>query len=67
MRVIEDTYRRSDRETASDVLWLVNEVRQAREALVRILARCQDTDEADVTAREVKYAANEALGIYEPS
>ena len=35
LRVIEDTHRRSDRETAGDVLWLVNEVRQAREALVR--------------------------------
>ena len=65
--MIEDTYRRAERETANDVLWLVNEVSQAREALMRILARCQDADEADATAREVKYAANEALGVYDPS
>jgi hypothetical protein len=48
------------------VLWLVNEVRLHRDALVRILARCQDSDETDAIAREIKFQANEALGLYDP-
>ena len=47
-------------------MWLVHELRRSREALVQILARCQDADEGDATAREIKYQANEALGLYEP-
>ncbi len=64
LREIERTYRSSDRETARDVLWLVNELRTSREALVRILARCQDADDADSATREIKFLANETLGLY---
>jgi hypothetical protein len=67
LREIERAYRHSGRETEADVLWLVHELRRSREALVRILARCQDSDDADATARDVKYEANEALGLYEPT
>jgi hypothetical protein len=67
LRDIERADRNSGRETESDVLWLVHELRGAREALVRILARCQDADESDVVARDVKYQANEALGLYDPN
>ena len=67
LRAIESAYRNAEHETAVDVRWLVNEVRQAREALLRILARCQDADDSNVTAREVTYQANEALGVYDPS
>jgi hypothetical protein len=66
LRELERTYRGSGRETETDVLWLVNEVRRHRDALVRILARCHDADDADATAREIKFQANEALGLYEP-
>jgi hypothetical protein len=66
LRELERIYRGSGRETESDVLWLVHEVRRHREALLRILARCQDADDGDATAREIKYQANEALGLYEP-
>ena len=44
--------------------WLVNELRGTREALVQILARCQDAAESDALAQDVKYRANEALGVY---
>lgn len=65
LREIEAVYRRSGRETEPDVLWLVHELRQSRVALLRILARCQDADESDASAREVKFLANEALRLYE--
>jgi hypothetical protein len=67
LRAIERIYRGSGRETEADVLWLVNELRNGREALLRILARCQDAEESDATARDVKFQANEALGLYDPT
>jgi hypothetical protein len=67
LREMERAYRHSGPETESDVLWLVHELRSSREALLRILARCQDADDSDVLARDVKYHANEALGLYDPS
>ena len=67
LRELERTYRDAKDESAADVLWLVHELRGARDALVRVLARCVDADEGDVVAREVKFLANEALGLYEPS
>jgi hypothetical protein len=66
LRALESTYRGSGRETEADVLWLVHELRRSRETLLRILARCQDADEGDVTAREIKFQANETLGLYDP-
>lgn len=65
LREIEQAHRESRDETAIDVVWLVHELRDAREALVRILARCQDADESDETARDVRHLANGALGFYE--
>jgi hypothetical protein len=67
LREMERTYRDSGRETESDVLWLVHELRSSRGALVRVLARCQDADDSNAVARDVKYEANEALGLYDPS
>jgi DnaJ-class molecular chaperone len=64
LRALERTYAQGERETAADVQWLIDEVRTARGALVHILARSQDADEGDGLAREVRYAANEALGLY---
>ena len=65
LREIERHYRGSGRETEADILWLVNEVRRHRDVLLRILARCQDADEADALAREITFAANQALGLYD--
>lgn len=66
LRELERLYRDAGGETQADVIWLVHEVRAARDALVRILARCDDADEGDAIAREVKFVANEALGLYTP-
>jgi hypothetical protein len=66
LREIEGLYRGSGRETEAEVLWVVHELRQARAALLRILALCQDADEADAIAKETKFLANEALGLYAP-
>jgi hypothetical protein len=67
LRELERTYETSDAETHGDVVWLVHELRRHREALVRVFALCQDADEGDATAREVRGLANEALGLYDPS
>jgi hypothetical protein len=67
LRAIEKAYRLAESETRADLQWLVNELRSTREALVHILARCQDAGESDTLAQDVKYRANEALGIYDPS
>jgi hypothetical protein len=66
LRDIESVYRNSGRDTEPEVLWLVHELRQSRAALLRILAICQDADESDPAIRELKFAANEALGLYVP-
>jgi hypothetical protein len=67
LRKIESTSNRLGRDAESDVLWLVHELRRNRAALLQILARCQDADEGDAHARAIKYAANEALEIYDPT
>jgi DnaJ-class molecular chaperone len=64
---IESTSNRLGRDAEADVLWLVHELRRNRAALLKIFARCQDADEGDVTARDVKYEANEALELYDPT
>ena len=48
----------------ADVRWLAFELRRAREALLRIATRCQDSDEGDALAREVRHVAIEALALY---
>ncbi|MGH7297455.1 MAG: hypothetical protein ACRELB_21140 [Polyangiaceae bacterium] len=67
LREIEQAHRHSGREIENDVLWLAHELRRSREALVRILARCQDASDSDTIARDVKFQANEALGLYDPA
>jgi len=54
-------------EAGIDVRWLIHELRCCREALLHIMTRCQDADAGDELARDVKYQANEALGLYVPS
>ncbi len=63
---IERLHRGSGSDSEADILWLVHELRRSRGALVHILTRCQDAAESDALALDVKYRANEALGLYEP-
>ncbi len=65
LRELDKRHRGSGTEVEADVLWLIHELRGAREALVRILTRCQDADEGDALALDIKYQANEALGLYD--
>jgi hypothetical protein len=67
LRDIEKTYRAGPgrKESLTDIMWLVHELRQAREALVLILTRCQDADESDEMAKYVRNQAMAALGLYE--
>jgi hypothetical protein len=64
LREIERAHR-GERDADPDVRWLVLELRRSREALVRILTLCQDATDAEPVARQVKYIANEILGLYE--
>jgi hypothetical protein len=67
LRQIVQTHRGTGSEHAADVLWLVHELRKSREALIRILTRCQDAEETDAFAMEIRYRANEALALYDPT
>ena len=67
LREIERTHRGSGRDDEGDVLWMVAELRRYRDALVHILARCQDAEEGDALAADVKYRVNDALGLYDKS
>jgi hypothetical protein len=64
LREIERAHRERGGDMVTDVAWIVHELRTTREALVRIVARCQDADASDETARDVVYLANAALGLY---
>jgi hypothetical protein len=66
LRELEKTYR-SNHASFADVMWLVHELRKAREALVLILTRCQDADDGDEIAGYARTRAIEALGLYERS
>jgi hypothetical protein len=49
----------------ADIAWLIHELRKSRRALMAILTRCQDADDGDAFAAAIRYAANEALGLYD--
>jgi hypothetical protein len=65
LRQIERAHQGSGSESEGDVLWLVHELRQTRDALLRILARCQDADSSNELSSEIKFRVNEALGLYD--
>jgi hypothetical protein len=67
LRDIERAQRPTGREGESEVLWLVHELRRSREALTRIVARCEDGGGAVAElAFDVKHIANAVLGLYDP-
>lgn len=65
LRELEHAYKNGRHESLADIMWLVHELRRAREALLLILSRCQDADEHDETAGYVRNQAMTALGLYE--
>ena len=67
LREIERLHRDSGADDEADILWMAAELRRCREALVHILARCDDADQDDALAADVKYRANDALGLYDKS
>jgi hypothetical protein len=64
VREIEQAHRGSTHGCDDDVGWLVAEVRRSREALLQILARCQDAPAGDALAAEISHLANGCLGLY---
>jgi hypothetical protein len=66
MRDIERAHRGDTHGCARDMNWLVFELRRSREALQQIMARCQDEDDAQPLAAEIKFVANQILELYEP-
>jgi len=65
MRDIERAHRGDLHGCARDMSWLVFELRRSREALQRIMARCQDEDAGNPLAAEIKFVANQVLELYE--
>jgi hypothetical protein len=63
LRDIERAHEGSTHGCEADVRWLVVELRRSREALVRILTRCQDAEGEAI--RDIQFVANEVLGLYE--
>jgi hypothetical protein len=47
------------------VRWLIAELRRARDALTQVIALAHDAQEQDEFALRVRFAANQALGLYE--
>jgi hypothetical protein len=50
---------------ASDLTWMLTELRQARAALTDVIALAHDIDDSDAIAQRIRFVANKALGLYE--
>jgi hypothetical protein len=50
---------------ASDVRWLLAELRTARHALTDVIALAHDIQDPDSIAGRIRFAANRALGLYD--
>jgi hypothetical protein len=48
----------------TDVSWLVFQVRRHRDALTRIITRCQEGDAPEALVGELQHLANAALELY---
>lgn len=51
----------------ADVTWLLAELRIARAALTDIVALAHDVEDETSIAVRIRFAANRALGLYEPA
>jgi hypothetical protein len=65
MRAVEKSYMQRESTASSDVAWLAFELRQARDALRKVMALAQD-DAGTAELKRIRFLANDALGIYEP-
>jgi hypothetical protein len=65
LRELERSYQSGRNDALADIMWLVHELRRTREALVRILTRCQDAPDGDVVASYTREQAMDALGLYQ--
>lgn len=66
LREVESSQLAAGSDGGEDLRWLITEVRRSRDALLQILARCQDAPEGDALAADVRYLANGCLGLYAP-
>lgn len=48
----------------ADLKWMMFELRRSRQALLRILSRCQDAGADDELAAEIRFYVQEATGMY---
>lgn len=61
---IERAYAGARSTVASDVRWLLSELRSARSALNEIIALAHDVNDQDAIAIKIRRIANRALGLY---
>ena len=64
LRDIERNYAGTGHDAQSDLSWLVFQVRRHREALTRIITRCQEGDAPEALVAELQHIANAALELY---
>jgi hypothetical protein len=50
----------------TDVKWLLAELRGARTVLTEIIALAHDVNDTNGIGQQIRFAANRALGLYEP-
>ncbi len=67
VRDFEQAVSRGDGLGPSDLKWMLTELRQARAALMEIIALAHDIDDGDAIAQRIRFVANKALGLYEVS
>ena len=64
-RDIEQAVAQNGAVDASDVRFLLSELRNARAALTEIIALAHDAQDPDAISQRIRFAANRALGLYE--
>ena len=64
LREIERAHLGKTHGCEGDVLWLIHELRRHRDALVRVLTRCQDAADESPIAAEIQHVVNDTLGLY---
>jgi hypothetical protein len=67
LRELEQRYERRDEETSRDVRWLVGEIRSAHHTLLKILAASLEAAPDDSIAKQIRFLANDVLGVYAPA
>lgn len=63
-RDIERAHAHPSSPVATDVKWLISELRAARNALNEVIALAHDIEDGDDIGRRIRFVANRALGTY---